>query len=79
MVKTSINSDVKKVAYIKGSGDDIPQALRSIGIEVEEFEAGDLAKLNLDEYECVMIGIRAYNTQESLKNGNKLLNEYVES
>lgn len=77
LVKTNIQSKVTKVAYIKGSGDDVPLGLRSIGIQVDEFEATDLPKLNLKDYKTVVIGIRAYNTQESLVNGNKLLNEFV--
>lgn len=79
LVKTNINTKVSKVAYIKGSGDDVPLGLRSIGIEVDEFEAMELPMLNLNDYQTVIMGIRAYNTQESLANGNKLLNEFVDN
>ncbi len=78
LVKTSLKTKVQKVAYIKGSGDDVPQGLRSIGLTVDEFEATDLPKLKLSDYNCILLGIRAYNTQGSLRNGNKLLTAYVE-
>lgn len=78
LVKTDIKTNVNKVAYIRGSGDDVPLGLRSIGFTVDEYEATELPKLNLNDYKTIIMGIRAYNTQESLRNGNKLLNNFVE-
>ena len=75
--RMELQTPIKKVGYIKGAGDKIPESLESIGIAVE---ALDIKKLQLEELQklsTVIIGIRAFNVLPSLKTKNKLLWEYV--
>ena len=79
VVKVDLKKQVKKVGYIIGSGDDVAQNLRQVGFDVSSFNASELAVKDLSEFETIIVGIRAYNTEESMKNGNTILNEYVKN
>ena len=55
-----------KVLYIQGSGDDVPEALRQMGVEVVE---SDLSQWNaeiLKDFDVAILGIRAFNTKKEL-------------
>jgi hypothetical protein len=68
----------KKVGYIMGPGDDVPQALRQLGSEVVLLGPGDLASRNLSEFDAIVTGVRAYNERSDLRaNEGRLLN-YVQ-
>lgn len=77
VVKMDLKKSVQKIGYIIGSGDEVAQNLQQVGFEVSSFHAEDLPTMDLSAFETVMVGIRAYNTEESMKNGNAILNEYV--
>ncbi len=77
VVKMDLKKSVKNIGYIIGSGDEVAQNLEQVGFEVTSFHAEDLPTMDLSVFETIMVGIRAYNTEESMKNGNNILNEYV--
>jgi LmbE family N-acetylglucosaminyl deacetylase len=67
----------KKVGYIAGAGDQIPESLRQIGCQVTML---DLKKTpDFAPYDCILVGIRAYNTIEELKYQNAALLDYVKN
>lgn len=76
-----INAKIKpgKIAYIKGVEDAVPQAISLLGFEVETFEVNELANLQLDQYQSVVLGIRIYNVHPELKNFDEKLFDYVEN
>ena len=63
-----VNIDVtivgSKIGYIHGAGDMVPQGLRNIGYEVDELENGTINLENLKQYDAVVLGIRAVNTDK---------------
>ncbi|HKN33866.1 MAG TPA: PIG-L family deacetylase [Terriglobales bacterium] len=65
------------VGYIMGAGDDVPQSLASLGINVHFLTAGDLASGNLSKFDAIILGVRAYAAREDLKTYNGRLLEYV--
>lgn len=67
-----------KLGYVMGVGDQVPQALEQIGINAQILGAEDLARGNLDQFDVVMIGIRAYAVRDDLKAHNQRLLDYVE-
>lgn len=77
-VKMDIKNTAKTVAYIQGSGDDVDQYLEQLGLNVTSIKANDLALIDLNKFDCIILGIRAYNTEEELISGNIFLNKYVE-
>lgn len=66
------------VGYIMGVGDEIPKALEQIGVKVTMLSENDLASGNLDQFDAVLIGIRATAVREDLKAYSKRLLEYCE-
>jgi hypothetical protein len=66
-----------KVGYIMGAGDDIPTVLEQIGIQVTSIPADRLAGEDLSQYQTIVLGIRAYDTQRDLAANNKKLLEFV--
>lgn len=77
VVKMNLKKKVKSIGYIKGSGDEVAQNLGQVGFNVVSFEAKDLAVMDLSIFETIIVGIRAYNTEPSMKNGNEILNRFV--
>lgn len=78
-VKIDIKKAGNRLAYIPGAGDEIAQSLRQIGYRVDEIEAKDIRADQLRDYDAVIMGVRAYNTNEDLKFKQKDLLEYVKS
>jgi len=67
-----------KIAYIKGAGDDVPEAISQLGFELELYEVADLSTLDLSAFRSVVLGIRIYNVHPELHNFDAKLFEYVE-
>lgn len=70
--------DVETVGYIRGASDRIPEALRDIGLPIEELSAEDLAVGNLGKYPVIVVGSRAYETHQALAEANDRLLGYAE-
>lgn len=68
-----------KVAYIPGAGDDIPQTLQQLGIQVDVLDGKNLDSNQLKNYRSVVVGIRAFNTIEEASLMNTVLNNYVKN
>jgi hypothetical protein len=66
-----------KVGYIMGAGDDIPTVLGQIGMDVTLIPADRLTGVNLSQYQTIVLGIRAYDTQKDLAANNKKLLDFV--
>ena len=66
------------VGYVMGVGDKVPEALAQMGVKVSMLGANELATGNLDQFDAVVIGIRASAVREDLKAYNKRLLEYCE-
>lgn len=77
VVALNLKTGVEKVAYIEGAGDNIPQSLSALGIEVKMIKAKDLTLEKLNLFDAVITGIRAFNVHGSLDYKNKILWEYV--
>ncbi len=77
VMKGDIQAKVKKVGYIQGAGDFIPEFLRIAGVQVdilkdEDFygnidESGGNGNQNkLSQYDAIVLGVRANNTEKKL-------------
>jgi LmbE family N-acetylglucosaminyl deacetylase len=66
-----------KIGYIMGAGDDIPEVLRAVGLDVTVIPAEKLASEDLDRYATIVLGIRAYDTQKDVVANNKKLLDFV--
>ncbi|HMV84015.1 MAG TPA: PIG-L family deacetylase [Blastocatellia bacterium] len=66
------------VGYVMGVGDEIPKALEQIGVKVTMLNESDLAGGNLDQFDAILIGIRATAVRDDLKAYSKRLLDYCE-
>jgi LmbE family N-acetylglucosaminyl deacetylase len=66
-----------KVGYIMGAGDDIPEVLRQLGINVTLISTQELATGDLGKYGTIVLGIRVYDTREDVRANNKRLLDFV--
>ncbi|WP_020532733.1 PIG-L family deacetylase [Flexithrix dorotheae] len=78
LAKLDIQIQGKKIGYIMGSGDAVPEALRQIGYTVDILSDEDINTDNLSQYDAVITGVRTYNTNSRMKFHQKYLMEYVE-
>ena len=65
------------VGYIMGVGDKIPEALEQIGIDVEMLGTEELRTGDLNRFDTILIGIRAYAVRRDLIAYNSRLLDYV--
>ena len=79
VVKVELEKKGEKIAYIMGAGDDIPSSLEQIGYQVDILEEGSVNAKNLKNYDAVILGIRAYNTQDHIVFDHPHLMEYVKN
>lgn len=77
------NLDLKipdvKIAYIKGSGDEIPSSLRAIGLPVKELDIKTWNPSLLKNYDVLILGIRSYNVNSEMAVINKDIWKFVEN
>jgi len=66
-----------RIGYVMGAGDDIPQALRRLGYEVDLLTDEALAREDLAHFDAIVLGIRAYNTRPALQTLKERLHAYV--
>jgi LmbE family N-acetylglucosaminyl deacetylase len=69
----------KKIGYIVGAGDKVPEALEQMGFEVNRLNQKEIAKNPLDKFDAIIVGVRAYNTLDWLGNYYDKLMKYVEN
>ena len=88
VMKGDIQSKIKKVGYVEGAGDFIPDFLRISGIQVdvlkdEDFygnineSAGNGNQNKLSQYDAIVLGVRANNTEKRLGRWMPFLWSYV--
>ncbi len=79
LVKVDVKIVGKKIGYIVGAGDKVPQELEQMGYSVKILSEADLDDENLNQFDAIITGIRAYNIHEYLGNKNEVLKRYVQN
>ena len=64
---------LRRVAYLRGAADHVPEALRGIGLPIEVLTAADLGRVNLAGFDAIVIGPRAWETDPDLPGANERL------
>ena len=78
-VNLPIKTLPKKVAYIPGVGDFLPDALENLDYSVSVIPIEKVSAEKLSAFDVVVLGIRAYNVHEALKFKNQILFDFVEN
>lgn len=87
LVTVNLKHDGNKIGYIPGAGDKVAESLRQVGYQVDILSDADIMSGNLQQYDAIITGVRAYNTQgrmpiwqpklmDFVKGGGTLLVQY---
>lgn len=76
LVRLDIKTKGRTIGYLAGAGDEVPAALRQIGYNVTNLTEKELNG-DLTGYDAIVVGVRAYNTNDRLRFFNPKLFEYV--
>jgi hypothetical protein len=83
-VYRAVGVDVKtapdlKIGYLPGTGDEVPQALEDLKLNVRTLAAGDIEQGDLSAFDAILLGPRAYAVRPELKSANNRLLDYVKN
>ena len=69
----------KKIGYIPGAGDLVPDALKQVGYDVHLLTENELMNDDLSVYDAIITGVRAYNVNDRLAFEQPKLMDYVKN
>ena len=78
-IRLKIKTKNEKIGYIMGAGDEVPKSLTQMGYEVDIIKPEEISAENLENYDVVMTGIRAYNTVNTLAFKQNLILDFVKN
>lgn len=78
LVRVETTVPAMRVAYIEGAGDKVDESLRTLGLQVTTVKAADVSLEMLKNYDAVVVGVRAYNTEKEMVEKQPLLMQFVE-
>ena len=67
----------KNIGYIMGAGDEIPDNLSQVGYQVTVLQPDAITLEKIQNFDAIILGIRAFNIVDELKYKNKILFDYV--
>jgi len=76
-VRLPISRKGQNIAYIMGAGDEVPTSLIQVGYNVAVLNEEAINAENLKKFDAVILGVRAYNTEDYLKFKQPILFDYV--
>lgn len=79
IVRLDIKKHGQNIGYIHGAGDAVPESLEQIGYTITTISPTSISDNNLQRFDAIVIGIRAYNTLPELAFAQTHLNKYVEN
>jgi len=77
LARTNIQVTAHRVGYIMGAGDEMPESLRQLGLEVTLLGQSDLEQGDLSRYDAIVAGVRAYSVRPDLRANQPRLMQYV--
>lgn len=77
LTRANVRTLARRVGYVMGPGDEVPPALRQMGVDVVLLTEEDLARGDLAKFDAIVTGVRAYNTRADLRANQQRLLEYV--
>ncbi|GAA4783051.1 PIG-L family deacetylase [Olivibacter ginsenosidimutans] len=77
--KIETGTAAKRIGYLPGAGDLIPQSLREIGLQVDLLSENDIMHQDLSVYDAIITGIRIYNVNDRIRYLQPKLLDYVKN
>ena len=67
-----------RIGYVMGTGDEVPESLSDIGVHAQYLSPSDIATGDLSQFDCLVLGVRAYAARPDLVTYNGRILKYVE-
>jgi hypothetical protein len=77
LVKVDVKKTFNTVGYFQGAGDAVPANLEQMGYKVIMITDEQLQNGNLNEFPAIVLGVRAFNTNEKLQQYKQRVFDYV--
>jgi hypothetical protein len=68
-----------RIGFLPGTGDDVPQALQDLGMQVQILTSTDVESGDLSPFDAIVLGVRAYAVRPELRAANNRLLNYVKN
>jgi len=78
LAQTSLKILHKRIGYVAGAGDLVPQALKQVGYEVTMLSVNDVLYSDLLRFDAIVTGVRLYNVNNQVNTMQPRLMKYVE-
>ncbi len=78
LVPFTLATQVRRLGYIPGPGDRVAESLAAVGYEVTLLPEERLASEQLERFEAILVGVRAFNANARLALHHERLMKYVE-
>jgi hypothetical protein len=79
LVNIDLKTAGKKIGYIAGAGDLVPEALQQVGYDVHQLTENEVLNDDLSKYDAIITGVRAYNVSPRLVFEQPKLMDYVKN
>lgn len=66
-----------RVGYVMGSGDEVPEAIRRMGLDVTMLDENELSSGDLSRFDTIVIGVRASQVRPDFVASNNRLLDFV--
>ncbi len=77
LINIDLKTVGKKIGYIAGAGDVVPEALTQVGYDVHQLTENEIMNGDLSVYDAIVTGVRAYNVNPRMVVQQPKLMEYV--
>ncbi|GAA4733136.1 PIG-L family deacetylase [Flavisolibacter ginsenosidimutans] len=77
-VVLDVKTEGKKIGYIVGAGDKVPEALEQMGYDVTLLGEKELERNNLRQFDAIIAGVRAFNANDFMGKYYTRLMKYVQ-
>ena len=77
VLKMDVAKSTNRIGYIQGAGDQVDRGLSQLGYDIVALDPETINSDALSDLEALVVGIRAFNTSESLVARMEMINNYV--
>ncbi len=79
LVNIDLKISGKRIGYLAGAGDLVPEALQQVGYQVSLLSENEILTSSLANYDAIIVGVRAFNINNRLPVEQPKLMDYVKN
>ena len=79
LVNVNLKREVNLIGYVEGAGDQVAACLTNAGYTLENLNQNSIKKGQLKKFDAIIVGIRAFNSNDKMPDYMPVLLDYVEN